>query len=356
MLTAHVDELLWSLAIAVLYLLAIRLLDLNEREPLWSVTVLFVLGGAAGTLLRLTIDSTVLDLTVLRSAIFKESATFLAIAAGMWILAGIGRFRGWNEVSDLVDGLVYGMAAGLGFSSGETLARWLGATPSVSLSALTTPFGLATGAALAGLKHGVFGGIIGAGFGAGIGLRARVSQVALVAVALMIAIAMDAGHQVLAYGNALGGSSAALRAWMALTLPVLAVAGIGLYGLMTGRRAIRRYLADEVGSDIVSEADLAMLNSSIRRQLEYAGALATLRFRQLSSLTALHNRQVMLALAKSRSALESDLHRRAAIDSEVERLREKVRESQRRLGRNTAGSAPVGVKAGRSDTRPPEVK
>lgn len=331
MLSGQVDEFVWTLAIAAIYLLIVRLLDVNEREPLWSVALLFALGGAAGTLMRLTVDTTLIDLTVWRAAAIEQLATFLAVVAGFGILEAVGRARGWSEVTDLVDGVVYGVATGLGFACGETLARWLAAVPSTGLEALATPGDIAARAALAGLANGVFGGLIGAGFGVAVDLRSRAAGVLAVAAALGIAIAVSAGHHLLAFGNALGGEAGLARAWAALLLPVAGLAAVALYGLAVERRAIGEHLAAEVTSGGMSQADLDVLRSFIRRQMKYSAALAQLRFAHVWRLTALHNHMVMLALTRRRESREGDAERRDRLTREALALRARIAELQERL-------------------------
>jgi hypothetical protein len=85
------------------------------------------------------------------------------------VLGAVARWRGWSEVNGLLDGVVYGAAAGLGTATGAafTLELLVGASP-VGRS----PSGGATlaGVTLSGLAQGLFGAIIGAGFGAAVRL------------------------------------------------------------------------------------------------------------------------------------------------------------------------------------------
>jgi protease PrsW len=330
MLTGQVDELVWTLVIAAAYLLIVRLLDVNEREPLWSVALFFALGGAAGTLMRLTVDSTLLDLTVWPAAATEQAATFIAIAAGLGILAAVSRTRGWSEVTGLVDGVVYGVAVGLGFACGETIARWMATSPSAGLDALAEPAGVVWRAALAGLANGVFGGITGAGFGLAVEARGRAIGGLAVVAAFGVAIAADAGHHVLAFGNALGGSAGLARAWAALLLPVVGLAAVGLYGLAVERRAIGEHLAEEVSRGGMTQADLDLLRSFTRRHLAYGAAVAGGRFARMWHLTTLHNLQVMLALTRRREGREVDQVRRARFEQEVAALRARIAAMQER--------------------------
>ena len=103
--------------------------------------------------------------------------------------------------------------------------------------------------------------------------------------------------------------------------------------MITGQRAIQRHLPEEAAQGVVTPAELALLQSIPRRQLTYISTLASLRFHRLSCLTSLHNRQVMLALAKHRALGEADAARRAAVQSQVRTLRTRVQEARLRLDR-----------------------
>jgi hypothetical protein len=81
----------------------------------------------------------------------------------------------------------------------------------------------------------------------------------------------------------------------------------------------------------MSQADLEVLQSFMRRQLKYSAALAQLRFAHLWRLTTLHNRMVMLALARRRESREADAERRDRAAQEVLALRARIAELQERL-------------------------
>jgi RsiW-degrading membrane proteinase PrsW (M82 family) len=337
MLSGSLEEILATVTLAVIYLLVVRLLDVNEREPLWSLGLVFALGIVAATVLWATVSSLVLELEVVRGAILREVAVFLALALGIRILSAIGRLRGWPEVNDLVDGLVYGIAAGLGFAAGEAVARGIWPTTIIGLPEGHAVTVLAK-TALAGLSEGVFGAVTGAGFGLALSRRLRGRWVWPL-VSLALAIALHAAHHLLAYGNALGGPSAVLRGWLALTIPIAAVAALAIYGLATEQRAIARELADETAGGFVTEPELRLLRSFVTRQLTYLRALMSGRLGQLGSLQALHNRQVMLALAKRRANREPDAQRRTSVLDEIDALRRSILTLREALARTESRHA-----------------
>jgi predicted metalloprotease/RsiW-degrading membrane proteinase PrsW (M82 family) len=353
MLTGNVDDLLYTAVLALVYLLVLRFLDLNEREPLWSVTLLFGLGAFAALVLRLAVRSTVLDLTIAPSGILTELARFAAIAAGVEVLSLVGRLRGWSELTDVVDGIVYGAAAGLGFATGEALVRWLSVSSLATLALMPGPAETIGRSALAGLSHGVLGAIVGVGFGAAVELRSRLMKGASVALGLGAAVAVDIGFQLLARGNALGQSAAVTRQWIALLLPVLAVAALAIYGLVFEQRTIVAELSGENKDAVASSEEFAMLGSAARRQMAYLTALLTFRFRRLSCLAALHNRQVMLALAKRRARQQATAAAREAILSEADVLRRRILDARRCLSMALVAAAVGSASASRAQAPRP---
>lgn len=331
MLSGSLDELALATAMAVTYLVVIRFLDLNEREPLWSVSLLFALGGAAATVVRLTVDSAILELDP-RSALVQEGATFVAIAVGLGILSAVGRLRGWSDVVGPLDGIIYGAAAGLGYATGEALGRWLAVSPAAAALLPVSRWELFGSAALAGLAHGTFGALLGAGFAGGSASGRAASRVALPLLGLAAAVLIHAVHHELAFGNALGGTAAVVRGWIALLLPMVALACVSVHTLVVERRTIAAELDAEARTGAVTPAELALLLNFPRRQLAYLGAVLTLRLGTLWCLSTLHNRQVMLALAKRRAADASAGARRDAIDREVDVLRLRIAEARAAMG------------------------
>ena len=100
--------------------------------------------------------------------------------------------------------------------------------------------------------------------------------------------------------------------------------------LFAERRAIARELADEVDTGDVTADEMALLTHVIRRQWLYLRLLAGARWAALRAAAALHNQQVMLALAKRR-ARRGDKERRAAAERHIAALRHAIRESRATL-------------------------
>jgi RsiW-degrading membrane proteinase PrsW (M82 family) len=317
-----------SIAVAVVYLAVLRLLDLNEREPLWVLILLFVLGFGAAGVLRITVPSSALELTVIGGAAAEALATFAALLVGVFVITVAGRARGFSELNGLMDGLVYGGAVGLGFATGEVFVRDLvhGASDLFAPPFLT----LLWTSALAGLAHGVFGALIGIGIAGAAHASALPRRLVFTLAGLGAGLGANALHRVLAYGNALGASGA-VRAWVALLLPLLLVAAVAVYALSAERRAILEELEAERLEGAVLPDELALLRSPSRRQGLYLRTVLQGHFVRATALRTLHVRQVQLALAKRRAADARDERQRARLTREADTLRSAVMDRRNRL-------------------------
>ena len=322
MVSASLTSLAVTLAVTLGYLVIVRLVDVNEREPAWSLALVFSLGGAAATVLSVTVSPVVLTLDVWSSAALRESALWLSLGAAFWIFAEIAQLRGWSEVTDVVDGLVYGVAGGLGFSGGDAIASL---APASSLTLVAEDaWSVAWRTALAGLAQGVYGAVLGAGFGLAVTRSTRARWLWPIA-GLVVAVALQGAHDGLAYGNALGGESAMWRSHVALGLPLLALSALGACGLSAERRAIAAELSHGRRDGDVTSDELSLLAHVWRRQRRYVGLLVTGQVARLRATAGLHNRQVMLAVALRRlSRATHDVDRQRATH-EVDALRRAIR-------------------------------
>lgn len=333
-----------TVIVAAIYLAVVRFMDLNEKEPLWAVGMIFFFGAVAGLVLPLIVSSTVLELNTFYGPLAEELAMFLALVVGMVALGMVARSRGWSEVSGLMDGIVYGTAVGFGFATGTEFFRELSFSAAVTPGEVG-PLAVLWSTALTGLADGLFGGIMGAGFGAAVGARSAFQRFAYPVVGLAGAILAHIGYVVLSQGNSLGGSEALIRTWIALLLPLIFIAAVIAIALGRENRAIREELRGEAGSGAVTEDELRVLQSSAGRRSQYLSAFMKGDFDRWLTLKELHNRQVQLALAKHRLRGETDPGRRAEIEGEVERLRASVLEMKREPDSavNSTGAGKVGA-------------
>lgn len=325
------STLISTLLLAILYLAVVRFVDMNEKEPLWAMLMVFFLGAAGAALVAIVAQNTLLGLNLWASASIKELVKFLGIGAGVGVLVAYGQRRGWEEFNGTMDGIVYGTCGGLGFGVGERLVNEL-TFASVSLPGLEVSQVASFGKlALSGLSDGVVGAIIGAGFGLASEAKAPILRAIVPVMSLIGAVIADAAYQLLRHGNALGDSGA-LRANLALGVPVVFIALVAVYALLQERRAIHGHLDDELSTGAVGAADLPLLKSVIARQLTYAKTVLTFKMGFYLGLRSLHNLQVQLAFAKARLAAEADPARRARVDAEVAKIRAAALERRRALG------------------------
>ncbi|MBI4952833.1 MAG: PrsW family intramembrane metalloprotease, partial [Myxococcales bacterium] len=301
----HTTTLLLTALTALGYLAVLRLVDVNEKEPLWAIGMLFVLGAGAAVVLRLVGPDTGPELEPVAGALGQELARFLAVGAGVAALGAVARYRGFSELNGLMDGVVYGAAAGLGAAVGAAVLATFRHAPGELASALVAaPVASVGRAAVAGLAEGVFGALLGVGFAAAVHARRTPLRVVFVVAGFAAAALAHVGYALFAFGDALGGDGARVRAWVALALPVLCVGAVALFALLGEKRAILSELAAEVELGVVGSEDVRLLGSYWRREALYLGTLLRGRFAAALRLRTLHNRVVQLALAKRRAAAD----------------------------------------------------
>lgn len=319
------NEFLITLVVAWCYLTLVRFVDVNEREPIWSLSVVFVLGALGACFANLVFGSARLSIPIWEGALAVEATKLLALAAGILVMKGVARIRGWSEFSDLTDGLVYGIVVGLGYSVGETFVREVRTAQFVSMHLTETPWRMWVRAAASGLSHGVFGAIVGLGCGVVLEAESRLARKVAPFIGLAGAVALNALFRILAHGNALGGRSGLYRSWLAVLLPLALMIAIGLYALTVERRAIRKHLSEPPDPELIPASDLEFLGSFWRRQTRYAGLLVRGRVAECLRLAARHNRQVQLALLLRRIAREADPARRHRFERQAELVRAALR-------------------------------
>lgn len=318
---AALAHLLVLLAVSWIYLTLVRFVDVNEREPVWSLALAFVLGGAAAGLVRALVDPVTMVLSQWTGAAVEEVAKGIAFGVCLMIFAGIARIRGWFELNDLVDGMVYGIAIGLGYSLGDTFLRDLSPSPFPIEPIAFRPGASIVNGALGGLGHGLFGGVIGLGVGLAVEARRNAAKLILPIVGLAAAVALNGLFRVIAHGNALGGQAGLYRAWLVVIIPLIALVAIGMLGLARERKTIATQLFPEVEAGVVTPGDLALLGSFWKRQLQYLRLLGRGKLHECLLLAGRHNRHVQLALAKARALDERDAEPSASLRREIDALR-----------------------------------
>lgn len=322
-ITDHAPTLAVTLLMAIIYLVVVRLVDLNEKEPLWAVGMMFVLGGLSACVLALSVNLAVLELQLVPAVLAKELARFVAIAVGVGVLTLVAVRRGWSEINGLMDGVVYGAAGGLGYATGAVFIRDLMLGPATNLAGLESAplsgYGLGS-LALIGLSDGIFGAMMGIGFAAAVHARTALHRALFPLVSYAAAVSAHVSYDYLAHGNSLGAETV-VRRWAALLLPAMVVIGVMAVALTREKKAIREELVAEADTGVVTKAELGVLQSFFAREALYFKTLFRGQFGMWAALRGLHNRQVQLALAKRRAAQSGKDKPGGPASPEVQQLR-----------------------------------
>ena len=330
-----------AVLVAAIYLVVLRLIDPNEKEPLWALTLVLSIGVLSSAIVVATVDADFRSLSLLGSSFTAELTKFAAIALGVAALEGVSRLRGWSEFNGVVDGVVYGAAAGLGYAVGLILVRELSFGGSVfdvvdNVSGWDT---LWTNTVF-GLREGIFGAIIGAGFGAALGARTPAARIGLPIAGLAVAFGLHVAYFEFSDGNSISGNS--WRPLVALLLPIALIAAAMVVALGRERTAIVEELADEADSGTVTADELALLRSPGRRRAEYLRRIGHGDFDGWLDLRSIHNRQVQLALTERRARHETDSRRRQELEAEIARLRYSILDTKQGLATPDAVPASQG--------------
>ncbi len=251
---------LFSLVFAIvpmsLYLIAIYFMDRYDREPIGLLVLNFVWGAVGaifwGVVLSLTL-SAMLDWgghndTILLAPFVEEltKGVFLLITA---------RNRRFDNITD---GIVYGMAIGLGFGMTENFLYFLGAASVeqwVMLVVIRTLFS----AVMHAMATGVFGAFVGATkFGAS-ALRWPLRLLGLGLAMFMhffwnFSVSIDAPE-----GFALGV--------IFIFFSLIVIMGTFQFSLLRESRLIARELAEEVERGLIPAAHINFLPFTSRRKL-----------------------------------------------------------------------------------------
>lgn len=207
-----------------------------------------------------------------------------------------------REIDGLMDGLVYGATIGLGFQAMENVQYFLHAAAQTGGSQVGAVVGTYfVRVVIAGLySHTLFTGLMGFGFAYAVTQRDK-SRARRIGVATLFAVLAWAAHFVWDspwLESLMGQSSGSFV--LAITIKglpfVLFIVILGLVARRRERRAFDRLIAAEVGTDVLSEPELRILEKGSRRR---AALRATRRNRGPQAralLKRLQREQMNLAL------------------------------------------------------------
>ena len=260
-----VGYLIISGGMTAVLLLLVWLSDRYEREPLWIV-FLAVLWGALPSIFFSCLFETALGVPI--SAVAGKPAAEIVgtvliappteeLAKAGALLVVILFFR--KEFDDVMDGLVYGAAVGIGFSFVEDFTYFVGGIIDSGVVGGGANFALRNFAFI--LNHSLFTSITGIGFGlARVYHKDLIAKFAWPIAGLCGAIGLHATHNLLSVLKLPGMIAALFIHW---------TGGLGLLCLIPAlwaieRRMILQRLAAEVQEGHIPEAALAALPFSRR--------------------------------------------------------------------------------------------
>jgi protease PrsW len=349
--------IIYALLQTIVFLLAIRFLDLYEREPMAAIFVLATWGATGAVALSLAGNAAVLGAlppgvrTVFGPAIaaplIEEISKGVALVAAFGVSYGLARRFGTLEFEGVTDGVVYGAAVGLGFAFTEDILYLLNAAQATDIDAGMREyldrvdfFGIGQ------LAHAVYTGVFGAGLGLATWSRTRVGRLGFPTLGLVAAMLMHAVHNglpslllVLRYGfedtlaSARGfGLRAELYERMvsfsegALTVSRVAdYVFVGLFVLVMvlwlrhQRRVIEAELGEERDDGLLTTVELDVISHPWRRSSHYLMLISAGRLEARRVARRMHDELVDLAFLKRRARSGGVDPRR--LESRRERIR-----------------------------------
>jgi RsiW-degrading membrane proteinase PrsW (M82 family) len=325
-------------------LFVVRRLDRNEKEPWRLVLVAFAWGAIVATSMVIWGESlwgTVAEHTLVPGPGLDASNAFSAglleeLAKGIAVLLLFLVMR--NEFDDVVDGIVYGAAVGLGFNFMESIAYM------TNLYSIFSPEG--AGGYAAGFQwyarqvlglffgHATYTALIGAGIGIARQLPGRRQKVIAIASGFLVAIAAHFSWDAwLAFfpieGSVLGLVEIHLRTLIMTGPFTAAVIALLLSGIQIEARALTEQFRKEAaeGSGAILPPEVDVLISPRRRLLERFRALGKGGLRAYLGVSRLQTAQLDLAMERwhrERNEIEDPLEAEHELRRRVIELRRRA--------------------------------
>jgi hypothetical protein len=297
---------------AALLIFVFHLADVNEKEPAWAIGLMLLLGAATGVV-SANVAEGEFRREFLGAPVSAEAATLAAIALGLVAFRAIQGGRSWSELNGLIDGVMYGAAAGLGVALGSILVDELdGSALAARLANQPDPGTVVWESMRETLYQGLFGAITGAGIGAAVEAGGRARRVFLVVAGAATALAVQYLSELIREDAT--SAPVSVGQWIALSVPAWVVVAILVVGLGRERAALNE-LRSEVGTGVVTEEEYSALTDPRERRKQYLALFGAGNLEHWEALRSLHNREVQLAMAKCRRPVD---------DEEVGALRESI--------------------------------
>jgi protease PrsW len=195
----------FALIQAVVFLLLIRFLDLYEREPINALALMAAWGATGAVALSLAGNAIVLGLlppavektfgSAVAGPLVEEAAKGSALVVAFALSWWAARRFGFLELEGLTDGMVYGVAVGLGFAFTEDLLYLFNEADEQGLGAGLSEYASRVDFFGVGqLGHAVYAGAFGAGLGLATWSRTWRGRLGFPLLGLAAAMLMHAVH------------------------------------------------------------------------------------------------------------------------------------------------------------------
>lgn len=310
------------LVVAVLgaYLVALRLADFNEREPLPLLAGVFglavavgVLWVAASAIIPFLLGSPLL--TVFATELLRLAVVGLGFVAVGWY----SRRHRWDELNGFADAAIYGAAAGLGFGAPVIASSAIPGVSDAFAQNGPQPLTILLPIMVAGLYELARGALMGMAIKAAsarVDARLRfVWAFNFVGLAVLLAIGLPT-----LLGNLANIVPPELVIWTWALVPVAAIVTVVVANSRRERLILREELADEVETGQLTEPEMRAL---LDRGKGFSG-LGLSNQRRWKAFLARHELKhlsVQLALVKRESRLSDAEH---PINEAVGHLRQAI--------------------------------
>ena len=328
---AIILSLLAGIVPTVIYVLLIYWIDRYEKEPLPLLIATFVWGAIPAIVLALILEdifgAPLAGLSLENAEVLSASLVAPVVEEIVKALALLGLlliFR--SEIDDVLDGIVYGAAIGLGFGMTENVFYFMSSFEEGGWAQWLVTVGIRS--LLFGLMHAFYTGIVGAGLGytrlaAGKRRRWWIPLAALGAA--MLFHAFHNGVLGLAMATPLAGLAiAAIGDWTGILL----LGVMAALALRKERGWIVSELSEEVAFGTLSATEYGALSGSRPRALTFWRLVRSEGWQRARKWQRLYQSAGELAFRKHRSR-----HRPSASAlTAISRIRERIRAQRSELG------------------------
>jgi RsiW-degrading membrane proteinase PrsW (M82 family) len=287
---------------------ALWLIDLHEKEPFWALAAFLFLGATSAGAAAFALPPSIREESVVGVAATAEVCKALAIGAGIGVLMAARRIKGWFELNGMLDGVVYGAAAGLGFATGATFVSEIADAVSAASQPDQPAFSSVLGTVLLfALSEGAFGAVTGAAAARALEAPSRPRAVITAAGGLLLATALHTGYAAVLAEDSIYDARGLVGETTPLLVSLALLGALVVYAILMERQVIRGASASRPSPKPPERS------SFVRGELD-----GWRRYR------ALKNRYAQLAMIGESLARAPNPSRRARLEAERKHLERSV--------------------------------